>query len=70
MRRRSVDPAPPGWVGRYTDEFEVNVANDSQLDDAASWALHLGRPASSCGSVRVGLETTAADAWSPLGLAL
>jgi hypothetical protein len=37
------DPgSAPGAVGRYDDQVPVNVRNESQLPDVATWALHLG----------------------------
>lgn len=33
---------PPAGVGPYEEQLEVNVSNDSQLPDRATWALRLG----------------------------
>lgn len=33
---------PPDGMGRYAVSVPVNLADDSQLDDGASWALHMG----------------------------
>lgn len=34
--------SPPAGVGRYEDSMTINVGTDEQLDDQASWRLHLG----------------------------
>jgi hypothetical protein len=33
---------PPNGIGRYDTSITVNVSNDGQLPDEASWRLHLG----------------------------
>lgn len=33
---------PPAGVGRYDESVSVNVADDEQLGDQASWRVHLG----------------------------
>ncbi|MER5355711.1 hypothetical protein ABT093_35980 [Kitasatospora sp. NPDC002551] len=34
--------APPAGIGRYPDDPELNLYQDTQLDDVAGWRLHLG----------------------------
>ena len=38
---QSPQATPPG-VGRYDQQFTVNLASDSQLDSLAGWILHMG----------------------------
>lgn len=37
----SVQP-PPAGIGRYDSAVSANLASDTQLDDDAGWAVHLG----------------------------